>query len=508
MFAKSIRLRFQLWLAFLLLAVLGGFGVTAYQLYRRSQLTEVDAQLERRVGSLAADVRGGPGGPGGPHGFGGRLGGPRDHSMAPPDEPFRNGPRKEEFRKGIPPDFAGNGEFHGPPPEFFRNREIRLSPRSQLLFDESDTNSFYFAIWSNFENLLKQSTNAPAGLARPALDRSGAVQTDTLGAFRVAYYFTGIGDCILVGHPIAELETASRHFSLKLFAAGAAVLFTGLGGGWLLTSRALQPIVDIGAAANRISGGDLSQRINVADTDSELGQLANLLNATFSRLETAFAQQKQFTADAAHELRTPLAVIISETQTTLARPRNAEEYRETVEACLETAQRMRALTHALLELARFDAGQEQIQKEPFDLAETARQSIADAETIAQERGVHLHADLQPTPANGDTDRIAQVISNLLANAIHYNKQDGEVFITTRLENGRAVLKVKDTGLGISAEALPHIFKRFYRADPSRTRGAGHSGLGLAISKAIIDAHQGTIAVESAIDEGTTFTVTI
>src|ERR1043165_3015840 len=359
MFAKSIRLRFQLWLAFLLLAVLSGFGFTAYQLHHRSQLTQIDSQLERRVGSLLADLRGG--GPGGPRGHG--FGGPRDHGM--PDEMFRDGP-PDNFRK--PPPNRPEGEFRGPPMAFLANREIHLSPRSQVLFDESDTNGFYFVVWSPLGTLVKQSTNAPTALARPTPDRTGLIHVITTHGRRVAYHFNGIGDCILVGRPIAEFRQANRKFALLLFAAGAGVLFVGLGGGWILTSRALQPVHDISKAATQISGGDLSQRINVADTDSELGQLANLLNSTFSRLEAAFAQQKQFTADAAHELRTPLAVIISETQTTLARPRSAEEYRETVEACLETAQRMRGLTHSLLELARWDAGQELTEKARFDLA--------------------------------------------------------------------------------------------------------------------------------------------
>jgi two-component system, OmpR family, sensor kinase len=311
-----------------------------------------------------------------------------------------------------------------------------------------------------------------------------------------------------VARPIVDLRQASQRFALFLLAAGAAVLFVGLGGSWILTSRALQPIHDISKAATQISGGDLSKRINVADTDSELGQLVNLLNSTFSRLDAAFAQQKQFTADAAHELRTPLAVIISETQTALARPRTSEEYRETVEACLETAQRMRALTHSLLELARFDAGQEKIAREPFDFAEVARKCVADAEKIARERNVRIQAELNSAPTNGDPARMAQVITNLLTNAIHYNKEGGEVRIATRSENGAAILTVRDTGQGIAAEALPHIFERFYRVDPSRTYSAGHSGLGLAISKAIIDAHNGAISVASVVGEGTTFTVRI
>ena len=482
MFVKSIRLRFQLWLAFLLFVVLSGFGFTSYHLYRGAELRRIDAQLVRRLGALGVDVRTPPGGR---RGFGG----------PPPGE-------DEGPRKGPPRD----RDFRGPP-SFMMNREIHLSTRTENLFDESETNGFFYIVWSRAGNVLKQSTNAPASFAQPPRPgRDITFKIHSTPDSRHAYQYTEFGECILVGRWIADHWAANQRFAWLLCAVGAGVLFVALAGGWILTTRALRPIRDISKAATQISAGDLSQRINAADTDSELGQLANLLNSTFARLEAAFAQQKQFTADAAHELRTPLAVIISETQTALNRPRTAEEYRETVEACLETAQRMRALTTSLLELARFDAGQENIHKEPFELSEIARQCIADADKLAAQRKIKIISDLNATPANGDAPRIAQVITNLLTNAIHYNKEGGEVRIKTESQNGRARLTVKDTGVGISSEALPHIFTRFYRADASRTGGAGHSGLGLAISKAIIDAHGGTISVESVVGAGTTFTV--
>jgi two-component system, OmpR family, sensor kinase len=489
MFAKSIRLRFQLWLAFLLLIVLSGFGFTAFHLYRGSQLNQIDAQLVRRVGALGIDVRSGPGGRPGP-----RFTGPREHRLPPPDD----GPR--------PPDRRGPPEFRGGRENFLTNREIRLTDRTQNLFEEEEPSGFYYAVWSPPGTILRQSTNAPANLVRPPRPgRDITVRFETIGSFRQAYQYTELGDCILVGKSIKALGADAQRFALLLFAAGAGVLLVGLGGGWILTTRALQPIYDISKAATQISGGNLSQRINAADTDSELGQLANLLNTTFSRLEAAFAQQKQFTADAAHELRTPLAVIISETQTTLNRPRTAEEYRETVEACLETAQRMRALTSSLLELARFDAGQEKIRKEPFDLAAVAQRCVADAEKIAAPRSIRITSNCQAVTVMGDAERMAQVITNLLSNAVHYNKEGGAIYIETGAENGEATLKVRDTGNGIAAADLPRIFERFYRADTSRT-GGGHSGLGLAISKAIVEAHGGRINAESVVGDGTTFTV--
>jgi two-component system, OmpR family, sensor kinase len=181
-----------------------------------------------------------------------------------------------------------------------------------------------------------------------------------------------LGDCVLAGRVITADLAAMQRFAGWLVAAGGAVLALGLWGGWLLATRAIRPVEVISATASRISEGNLSERISVADTDNELGHLAGVLNSTFARLEAAFAQQKQFTADASHELRTPLTVLISEAQTALARDRSAAEYRETVEACLDTAQQMRRLAESLLQLARFDAGQERMERNTIDLAEMTR----------------------------------------------------------------------------------------------------------------------------------------
>ncbi len=284
------------------------------------------------------------------------------------------------------------------------------------------------------------------------------------------------------------------------------VLAFALGGGWWLTTRAIRPIEDISAAASRIAEGNLSERINVAETDSELGRLASVLNSTFARLEAAFGEQRQFTADASHELRTPLAVIISEAQTTLARERGAAEYRESIAVCLDAAQQMRRFAESLLQLARFDAGQEPIRRSAVDLAENARVCVRRVGPLAEERGIKIRCDLGPAKTFGDADRLGQLITNLLTNAIHYNKPNGEIRVNTRSENGGAVLTVADSGQGIAAEDVPHVFERFYRADKSRSRAEGRSGLGLAICKAIVDSHGGSIDVSSQPGAGTTFTV--
>jgi two-component system OmpR family sensor kinase len=221
---------------------------------------------------------------------------------------------------------------------------------------------------------LMRSTNAPSDLTMP-LDH---IWTRTRGVLREQ--FDPVPGprpvyVILVGRSIApELKELHRAV-LKLIAWGGMMLFIGLLTGWFISSRAIQPISEISSTAVKISAGDLSQRINIAETESELGKLAAVLNSTFARLDAAFAQQKQFASDAAHELRTPVSVILTQTQTALNRERDAADYRQTLEACQRAAQRMRKLIGALLELARLDAGQEQIKRLRFDLSKTIADCI-------------------------------------------------------------------------------------------------------------------------------------
>ena len=326
----------------------------------------------------------------------------------------------------------------------------------------------------------------------------------TLAKFQEIVQTLPGGEGITVGCSIAPELKELRLTALKLAGFGGIILFFGLAGGWWFVSRALRPIENISAAAVKISAGDLSQRINVVEAESELGKLASVLNSTFARLDAAFAQQKQFASDAAHELRTPISVMLTQAQTALNRERTAPEYRETLEACQRAAQRMRKLIGALLELARLDAGQEQMKRLRFDFSRTVADGVELVKPLAEERGIKIFTELSPLEITGDAERITQVATNLLTNAIQYNKPEGEVRVTLASQGGLAVLTVGDTGPGILAEDLPHVFKRFYRGDKSRT--GGNAGLGLAISKAIVEAHGGAIDVSSTENVGTTFTI--
>jgi len=341
----------------------------------------------------------------------------------------------------------------------------------------------------------------------PRPERIGGPRNARLrGTFRESFQFTPPGECVLVGRDIGQELSEMRRFAWLLVAGGGLVLLLGLTGGWWVSTRALRPIADISAAAAKISSGDLTQRIHTTDTSSELGELAGVLNETFARLQASFARQAQFTADASHELRTPVSVVLMQTQSALTRERPAADYRESLEACQRAAQRMRRLTESLLTLARLDSGEAAATPESCELDPVVREVVESLQPLAEEKGLSLTAELAPARCEGNAGQLGQVVNNLVSNAIYYNRPGGSVSIKVTSEADAAVLSVSDTGQGIAPEDLPHIFERFYRADKARSNAPGRTGLGLAITKAMVETHGGTIQVTSELGLGSTFAV--
>jgi len=513
MIFHSIRWRLQAWYGLILVAVLAGFGLTAYHVARDNQLRRIDQDLDLRIKTLfRPQSSGGP-----PERF---LDQPPDGPRDLPLEP-RSGQRRNEL-PGEPRNDRGFGF-----PDFLFT--VRDAVQRGGTLDPSQTNTFYYVLWQEDGSILARSPGAPVSVPAPkhvgtagsqAFRQRDAFKKGSLanvgpdvpseartrGQMREMFRFLPRGQCVLVGRSLAPDLAAMRRLALWLGAAGAAVLVLGLAGGWWVATRAIQPIEAISATAVKIAGGDLSQRINAADTDSELGRLAGVLNSTFARLEAAFTQQARFTSDASHELRTPVSVILSQTQTALSRQRPGPEYREALEACQRAARRMKTLTESLLELARLDAGQEAMKQERFDLLRVVGECLEMVRPLAAERGIKIHCDVAAIECLGDAGRIGQVVTNLLTNAIAFNRDQGEVRLAARIEENAVLLTVSDTGQGIPEEDVPHLFERFYRADKSRSRIQGRNGLGLAICKAIVDAHGGSLEVSSQLEVGSTFTL--
>ena len=453
----SIRWRLQLWHGLTLALVLTGFGTVIWQLQASNAYQQIDRELERRVAAVTATMHDGD-----------------------PLPPRRQQPRGGDPAGRRPP---GRGPEGGGP----------------------DADIYYIA-WSADGRELTRSATAPTDVSMP--DRLNGQRTQRLrGTAREYVFFTPQGECVLIGRDIQTELLALRGLLWLIIGAGSAVFVLGWVGGWWVSTRALRPIIDISATASRISTGDLSQRISTPDAGNELAELADVLNDTFGRLQAGFVRQARFTADASHELRTPVAVVLTQTQSALARTRSIDEYRESLAACERAARRMSSLIESLLTLARLDTGEPTVRV-PCALDRIAAETVELLRPLAEEQGLALTAVCGAAPCNGDSAQLGQVATNLIDNALGYSPRGGTVHVTTSAEGASVVLTVSDTGIGIAAEDLPHIFERFYRADRSRSRAQGRSGLGLAITKAIIDAHGGTIQVASEVNRGTTVRVTL
>jgi heavy metal sensor kinase len=305
-----------------------------------------------------------------------------------------------------------------------------------------------------------------------------------------------------VDHELAELLAV-------LLLTGPLALAGALGGGYLLARTALAPVDRMAAAADQITATKLDQRLEVPNPDDELGRLARTLNGMIARLERSFGEIRRFTADAAHELRTPLAVMRNAAEVVLRAPRDPEQYRRVLEEMLEEIARLTGLAEQLLFLCRGDAGLVPSVRRPVRLGEVIAEVAEPMQAVAGARGLTLHVgDLTPCVVQGDEDQLRRLLFNLLDNAIKYTPAGGTITVRSACPDGQVLVEVTDTGIGIAAEHLPHLFERFYQVDPARSRETNGTGLGLAICRSIAEAHGGRIAVESTVGRGTRVTLTL
>jgi heavy metal sensor kinase len=310
-----------------------------------------------------------------------------------------------------------------------------------------------------------------------------------------------------VGRAADDVSDALRSLLLILGVAYPVTLVVASFGGAFLAGRALAPIDKLTRLARRISAEDLSQRLDLRLPDDEVGRLARTFDEMITRLEDAFRRQRQFTADASHELRTPLTVIKGQVEVALTRPREPDAYREVLQNINEQVDRLARLVGSLLTLARADAGQIQVALEATDVPDLVAAAVEQVRPVAQQRDITLVlAAGPPVTLRADEDLLLQLLLNLLDNAMKHTPSGGRVTVGWSADAARAELVVRDTGVGIPPEHLPHIFDRFYRADKARSRAEGGVGLGLSICRWIAEAHGGSISVESTPGQGATFTV--
>ena len=295
---------------------------------------------------------------------------------------------------------------------------------------------------------------------------------------------------------------------LMLLAVGLPIAVgVAVAGGFVLVRRALEPVERIAAKAEAITQHNLSERLPVVHSGDELERLSVSLNHMISRLEDAIRSSKQFVADASHELRTPLTVMRGELESLAQDGQLGRETRETLGSVLEEVERLGEIVESLFALSRLDAGEAHAEWLRFDLAELATTTAEQMNLLAEDKNVSVACESAAgVTVEGDRARLKQVIVNLLDNAIKYTPSGGRVRLSVRREGGFAILDVTDDGVGIPPEALPHVFKRFYRVDGSRSREQGGAGLGLAIVKSICTAHGAEVEVVSTPGKGSTFRV--
>lgn len=453
---KTIRVRFALWTTALILAFLATFGVGVYLTFSRSLYSTVDDALVLSAQQVLASLSEDDGG----------------FEMPSPDA---NAPHLAEFRA-------------------FTQRGLTLI----ILAADGEVVE---AVGPHGLDPLP----VPQSFSQPQFDTIG--ETSQVDRIRV-YTLPVINRGTVLGWVqtmqnlgVAE-ESLDRLRTVLLIGTALLSLLAGFAG-YFLAARALAPIDKITNAARRISTQDLSARLNLPESGDELSRLANTFDEMLARIERGFARERQFTADASHELRTPLTAMQTILNFIREKDRTAREYRRALDDLAEETDRLQGLVEDLLQLARGERGFE-LNKETIDLP-TLLNDVADSlRPLAENKGLELNCSLPPSLViAGDMDLLIRLIVNLLDNAIKYTER-GSITLSAGAKDAWAVIEVADTGIGIPAEHLPHIFERFYTVEPSRSTGG--TGLGLSIARQIVEAHGGRIEVQSEANRGTTFTV--
>lgn len=498
----SLRLKLTLWNVAVIGVSLLAFGV-AFSLWNQARVADqVDRELRMRASRIA---QGGPNPPFPPVGQG---------------RPFRGGPGDNDGVPGQPP-MAPPGMTDVPMPR------DQTMPRGQGPPDEGPLGYLRQPEIFDLSGRLVRPDPSRPPFHQPSVQRSLQgeslfVNTEIAGVearvFSTPLYFEGrIAGVVQVARELGDFRAAQQaQTNTLLILLPLALLAAGLGA-MFLTDRALKPVGDVTNAAAQISAAGLSKRLDVRGED-ELAVLARTFNDMIARLESSFTQlqtaysdvetaydsHRRFTADASHELRTPLTRLKLSTSNALSGPDDVLAMREALQVADQAGGVMSKLVQQLLLLSRADTGNLGLQMETVDLRVVASDAVSATPTPD---GIEMKVDLADTPilVMGDEDHIRRVFVNLLENAFRY-APSSVVKVTVGFEGSHAVATVSDSGPGIDTRHLPHIFERFYRVDSARSREDGGCGLGLAICKSIIEAHSGTIRIDSEVGKGTVATL--
>jgi heavy metal sensor kinase len=331
--------------------------------------------------------------------------------------------------------------------------------------------------------------------------------------FRVASFRVSIDkkiDCIVqMGIRMWRMRKTLSNFRHNILTAIPIVLVLGSIGGWFLARRSLSPITHIIEKTRRITSSNLGERLRPRGTGDELDYLILTLNEMISRLENSFKRISQFTADASHELRTPISAMRGEAELVLSRPRPVEEYRRVLADYIDKLDFLTRMINDLILLSTFDSDKAALEMAPIKLNELLVNLWDLFGVLAEQKGAEFTlGEIEEADVLGDRTRLQQLFTNLIDNAIKFTPSGGRVQISLRKDGQFARASIRDTGIGIPKEELAHIFERFYRVDKSRVRTTGGTGLGLSICRWIAEAHHGRIEVESEVGKGSDVIVSL
>lgn len=310
-----------------------------------------------------------------------------------------------------------------------------------------------------------------------------------------------------VGASLDSMDATLRRYLDLLMWRALPSLFLTLFAVWWMARRALAPLTTLATEARRVTIGSLDRRLSTRGANDQLDEVAVAFNETLAHLEGAVGEMRQFSSALAHELRTPLAALRGEMELALLRTRSEPEWRASAASQIEDIDKLTRMVNQLLTLARAESGEIPLAHDPVDLGALAATVTEQLEPVAQARDLNLHCVVhQPVTVTGDGGWLERLLLNLLDNAIKYTPSRGDIRVGVSRENDQARVDVSDTGSGIPADAVPHIFERFYRVDPARSSNVEGAGLGLSLAEWIVERHQGRIDVRSEPGKGSTFTI--
>lgn len=502
---RSLRWQIQSWHSILLVLIVGGMLTAFYYYERQVKVHLLDAKLWTPVHAVLPVFRVTPGDLGLDEFEAEGMGG---HVL------LYDSLKRRRQGRGAKRDENGGGQLRrafdgvrsGVNADKINYDNLKFDGHPNLGRVEAE--GYYVKSWIGLRAVYT-TEGAPAHIPKPesapGLDIRHGVNARWNGGNREMIQPTPIG-YVLIGVSSDVIEADLAAFRNKLIMIGLGIVSVGFIGGWWISRRAMQPISTMSETAVKISSGDLSQRIDGSHVENELSDLAGVLNHSFEKLEQSFSQQVRFSADASHEMRTPLAVILAKTELALARERSPEKYQETIQTCYDSAHHMSSLVESLLALSKVDSGEFQVTPQLGQLSILVDDCVQLLAPLADQREISISTNLHDVRCNFDEQRLRQVVINLLSNAIKYNSERGELHVSMEKGEGVVQIKVRDTGPGMSEKDAEHVFDRFYKVDDSRASEKGSTGLGLAISKAIVEAHGGSLIVESKLGSGSAFIV--